>query len=320
MGALGTGGWALYHRDQIHNPGDFLRLAGEQLESVVPSRRAEWETGGGQVIRVASFNVAGLDQSRLSNPLVASILRNIIVQFDVVALQQVDAGDPWLVKRFLSEGGPQYQHFTNISGVAVRGDQDKSACNVIIYNRDTIELEGNRHYSVNDPDGLVHSKPQVAWFRTRPRGGEPAFTFSLVNLRIDPRSTGDEILQLGPVFRAVRGDGRGEDDVILAGDFGVPAAHLALPEIGRGLAPLVRYQTTTTAGDAQRDNLLVDSLATSEFTGEAGVVDFLKLHNLTLADARALSDHLPVWAEFSAVENFEPGRVARLNRPDRTRN
>jgi hypothetical protein len=308
--ALLAGGWALYHRDQIESPGDFLRLAGEHLGQIIPSRRADWETRHG-VLRVCSFNAEGLDQTRLANPLVAGVLAKIIAGFDVVALQQIDASDPWLIKRFLSSQGPGFAQYECICGVPAGGPDSRLLCNAIIYNRAAIELDGGRHYTVRDPDQLISGKPQVAWFRARTTGDEPAFTFTLVNLWVDPAGRGDEILQVGPVFRAVRGDGRGEDDVILAGDFGAAASHLAQPEIGSGLAPLVRYESTTTAGDAQRDNILIDSLATGEFTGQSGVYDFLKAGNLTLAEARLVSGHLPVWAEFLRAENAGAGRIAQ---------
>ena len=39
-----------------------------------------------------------------------------------------------------------------------------------------------------------------------------------------------------------------------------------------------------------------------EFTGNGRVIDFLKVYNLGFRDAMASSEHMPVWAEFSASE------------------
>ena len=59
--------------------------------------------------------------------------------------------------------------------------------------------------------------------------------------------------------------------------------------------------------------------ATVEFTGRGGVFDFLRHYNLRIDDALNISDHLPVWAEFSIFEGatapavnppHTPGRVA----------
>ena len=314
VGALFTAGWALYHKDQIQSPGDLFRLAGQQFDrartALAPARSAGWRSGPTHLIRVASFNTGGLDATRLDNPLVEGVLTRLVTEFDVVALQQVHCDDRWLLQRFLNGIHPDSGQFDFVLGLPGRNEDRPADCAAIIYNRQTIELENDRHYTINDPDQLMARPPLVAWFRTRTGSDQESFTFTLVNLQFNNAESGDEILQTGPVFRAVRNDGRGEDDVILAGDFGASALRLSATEIGGGLSPLIRYSATSTQGDRQSDNLLIDSLATTEFNGEAGVFDFLQQANLTLAEATQVSAHLPVWAEFSATENSRPGRVA----------
>ena len=59
---------------------------------------------------------------------------------------------------------------------------------------------------------------------------------------------------------------------------------------------------------------MLDPLATGEFTGHAGVYDLMKLHNLTLRDTLFISDHLPVWGEFSIFENGAFSQVADRGR------
>jgi hypothetical protein len=49
---------------------------------------------------------------------------------------------------------------------------------------------------------------------------------------------------------------------------------------------------------------------TVENTGQLGVFDFLKHFNLSLDDALEISDHLPVWADFSCLEGQSVRRVA----------
>lgn len=313
MVAVITGGWALLHREEIHNPGDFFRLAGDQISRIraqlAPAHTASWRGNSQEVIRIASFNTRGLDEYRLSNPQFAMVLEKVISQFDVIALQEVCVDDPWLLTRFLKRFDNESRKYDFVMGLP-DATSGQSVCNVFVYNRSTVTIDSDRHYSVNDPDNLIQRKPLVAWFRTTRIAHDRAFTFSLVNVQLNPLSAKNEVLQIVPVFRAVRGDGRSEDDVILIGDFGVAATHLKEIEIGGGLAPLVRSVATSTAGDAQPDNVLIDSIATSEFSGEAGVFDFLKICNLTLAEAQSISDHLPVWAEFYIEEHSGPGRVA----------
>ena len=56
--------------------------------------------------------------------------------------------------------------------------------------------------------------------------------------------------------------------------------------------------------------MLFDARATTEFTGRSGVLDVMQEYHLTQEQALAVSDHLPVWAEFSIYEGGPPGRLA----------
>ena len=54
---------------------------------------------------------------------------------------------------------------------------------------------------------------------------------------------------------------------------------------------------------------IVDRMATVEFTGSAGVLDLMERFDLTKEQALAISDHFPIWAEFSIHEGGQPGRL-----------
>ena len=58
------------------------------------------------------------------------------------------------------------------------------------------------------------------------------------------------------------------------------------------------------------DNIVFHRPSTAEFTGRWGVYDVARLHQLSLTQAEQVSDHLPIWAEFSAYESAAPGRIA----------
>lgn len=313
LATLLTGGWALVHRDRINSPGDFFRLAADHLDQLRMklgnANVASWQGARQNMLRVGSFNTRGLDEARLSIPLVESSLARIVARYDVLALQEVNMEDPWLLNRFLRKLGNAPGQYDYVAGVADTSS-GVAISQVLVFNRATVELEGDRHYTVNDPDNLIQRKPLVGWFRARNVESGQAFTFTVVSVQFNPSSPSNELLQTGPVFRAVRGDSRGEDDVIMVGDFGAPAAQLSLAETGSGLFPLIRNVASSTAGNAQPANILLDTIATSEFSGDSGVLDFMKEGNLTLSEAELVSDQLPVWADFHIHENTGPGRVA----------
>ena len=73
---------------------------------------------------------------------------------------------------------------------------------------------------------------------------------------------------------------------------------------------VISSQATNTRGTHEYDNILFDIKNTVEFTGRGGVFDFMREYNLSLEDALLVSDHLPVWAEFSVFEGGRPPEVA----------
>ena len=77
-----------------------------------------------------------------------------------------------------------------------------------------------------------------------------------------------------------------------------------------GLHAVIQNQPTNTRGTAQYDNILLSLPATREFSGRGGVYDFYNQFDLTMDEALRISDHLPVWAEFSLTEGGEAGYLA----------
>ncbi|MGH7129461.1 MAG: exonuclease/endonuclease/phosphatase family protein, partial [Planctomycetaceae bacterium] len=158
-------------------------------------------------------------------------------------------------------------------------------------------------YTVANPGDRLHRPPFVASFRARGPPASGAFTFTLINIHTDPDETAEELDALAEVLASVRRDG--EDDVVLLGDLNADARHLR--ELGEtpGLVPAITGITTNTRRTEEYDQVLLDSTATREFTGAAGVHDFRERFGLSLEQALKVSDHFPVWAEFSISEERE---------------
>lgn len=282
------------------------------------------------VIRIASFRLDPKttgQQADRNLDLIADICR----RFDAIAFQEISGNDnTWLARltdrmnamgavgtqRTKATGGREAsKHSSNpvrgdyffLSDVGRnQGQQSSMTQAAIVFNRQTLELDDSRWYTVNDPDRLLSRQPIVAWFRTRGLAPDQAFTFNLVNLKISAAQPEQELAYLGQLFRAIRNDGRNEDDIVLAGDFHADDASLEPLRQQAGLAWVVSNRPTNTLKSAQFDNLIYNPVATIEFTGRGGVFDFLRHYNLGLEEALSISDHLPVWAEFSVFENGTP--------------
>ncbi len=308
-----VGGWLFFRHYEI---------VGLEQISVLP-RGAVTTTGSlasppprqTDTIRIASFNIQVFGESKLSKPHVMDILAQVVRRFDVVAIQEVRAKSQDILPRFVQLINVDGANYDYVIGPRLGRSSSKEQY-AFVFDRATIEVDPDCLYTVDDPDDLLHREPFVAGFRVRGPPPHEAFTFTLVNIHTDPDEVPQELSALDDVYRAVQHDGRNEDDVILLGDLNTDDRHLGqLGEVS-GIAWALSGIATNTRGTKQYDNLLFHQAATTEFTGRAGVMDILREFNLSQQEAIAVSDHLPIWAEFSAIEGGQAGRVAILPERD----
>lgn len=303
---VGGGGWFLKSYPIDGLPKFNLTLAAGTKSPFFSDAPGE---GARDKIRVASFNIQVFGESKLDKPQVVEILCRIVRQFDVVAIQEVRARTQDVLPRFvamINSTGAQYDY-----AIGPRlGRTSSKEQYAFVYNTATIELDRASLYTVDDPDDLLHREPFVAGFRARAVPPGEAFTFTLIDIHTDPDEVKSEVNVLDDVFRAVRNDGRQEDDIILLGDFNADEHHLG--ELGQlsYIQLALSGVTSNTHGTHLFDNLLFDQRATTEFTGEVGVLDMLRQFNLTMEEALEVSDHCPVWAVFDVREGGKPGAVA----------
>jgi exonuclease III len=241
-------------------------------------------------------------------------LAMILRHFDVVAIQEVRATDQDVIPRLVDHVNATGRQYDYIVGPRV-GRPGTIEQYAYLFDRATVEADRHQLYTVKDPDDLLHWEPLVGWFRAIGPPKQEAYTFTLVNVRVDPENVQQELNVLDDVFRAVRNDGREEDDVILLGDFQRDARQLGPLTLVGGMTRATTGIPTNTQGTEQLDNLLFQGHATREFTGRAGVFDFMRRFNFTMNEALEISDHLPVWAEFSVREGGQPGRTAQSDSP-----
>ncbi|MBI1900398.1 MAG: endonuclease/exonuclease/phosphatase family protein [Planctomycetia bacterium] len=259
--------------------------------------------GDETAVRVATFNVQVFGQKKLEDAAVMQVLAETVRRFDVVAIQEIRSQQQDVMPRFtamINAGGRKYDF---IVGPRL-GRTTSLEQYAFVFDTERIEHDPSSVYTVGDPGDRLHREPLVASFRARGPPPEQAFTFTLVNVHTDPDSADleQELAALDDVVRAVRSDRRGEDDVIVLGDFNADHEHLG--ELGAvpGIAAAIRGVPTNTRKTEQYDNVLFHGQATVEFTGRSGVLDLLTEFKLTPEQALDVSDHFPVWAEFSVYE------------------
>ncbi len=309
--AIAGGGWFFFKNYQIEGLENLTVVprgaAGTSAgyDRAVPLPKVERKAG---TIRIASFNIQVFGEKKINKPRVRSLLVEIIRQFDVVAIQEIRSKRDILAQfvDVINAGG---RHYDFVIGPRLGRSSSKEQY-AFIFDTASIEIDRSSLYTVADPDDRLHREPLVGWFRVRGPPSEQAFTFSLVNIHTDPDETGTELDALADAFRAVRDDGRGEDDIILLGDLNVDDAHLGL----LGQLPQIHWAisgvATNTRGSKLYDNIVFSRAATTEYTGRWGVLDVIREFNLTVDEALEVSDHFPIWGEFDLHEGGQGGRIA----------
>lgn len=310
----------LFHQQhRIHSVTDAVKVLTEPLSQASSRANSSVQAMAASAVKpreidaitIASMRLGLVGNNRLRDLESIERLGQIVRRYDVIALQDLLTVDPSVPQRILAAANAPLDRYDLIVSPPVgRGAQRTQFA--FLFDRTSVELDASTAYLVADPDDLLANEPFVVWGRVR--GPEPAeaFTFTLINVLLDGSEADQELAWVSEVARAVKGDGRGEDDVILLGDFRASAdrirARLSLP----GLRLAVEGEATDMRRTGAFSNIAVGLPATVEFRGTAGVFDFYNVLDLTMDEALGVSEHLPVWAEFGLWEGGIAGTVAAL--------
>jgi endonuclease/exonuclease/phosphatase family metal-dependent hydrolase len=260
-------------------------------------------------VRLATFNIQVFGRTKIEKSEVMQVLAETVRKFDLVNIQEVRSTTDDILPRFVDLINSTGRHYDFVIGPR-EGRTNSKEQYAIVFDTQTIEADRSSVYTVNDRDNLFQRPPMVASFRVRGPPPDQAFTFTIIDTHTEPDEAEQEINSLAQVYRAVRNDGRGEDDVLLMGDFnGDEKKFGALKQIPN-ISWVISGAPTNTRGTKTYDNIIYDRTATVEYTGRSGVFDIMREFNLTLNQALEVSDHFPVWAEFSAYEGGSPGKLA----------
>ena len=251
---------------------------------------------------IGSFNLQRLGPSKMRDDWVMDRLAEIIRQVDLMALEEItDSRGKALVALVerVNQYGARYSYV-----VSPRiGRQATGYFEQYAFVFDTDRLVGGEEfcYVVDDQQDLLHREPHVGRFATRSMN---PFTFTLMNVHTDPSALSTELDDLAALLVQVRNYEYPEDDVILLGDINERPGRLQGLDQIPGLEALIR-EPTNTRKSRTLDNFLVDRRLTAEFSGRAGTIDMESMFSITMEEALKLSDHLPIWAEFSINEASE---------------
>jgi len=255
---------------------------------------------------IASFNIQVFGESKLEHPEVVNVLAQVVRQFDIVAIQEVRSKID-VLPRFLQAINSDGSQYSFLIGPRL-GRTVSTEQYAFIFDTRRVECDPSATGTFPDPQDQLHREPFVARFRTRTSMPDQAFTFWLVDIHTDPDLVPQEVAALANVFQAMQRARPDEDDVILLGDLN--ASETQLGPLGQipGIHWVVSGAATNTRQDHAYDNILFNSQATSEYTGRWGVLNLERTFGLSQDQALLVSDHFPIWAEFSPWETQQVAR------------
>jgi deoxyribonuclease-1-like protein len=291
------GGWTVKPRPAAAGTGT---RGGEAGPFALPPR---------PTLRIASFQLGRFDEAKLANPQVAEILINFFAKCDLVAVQGVRGRNQGVLVHLIDQLNAATGRTYDFATCPTQQRDAIEHYSAFVFDCGRVEVDRTTVRFVEDRLGRLRVKPLTGSFRARGPDPTEAFTFTLINVEVDSDRAALELDLLAKAFRAVRESRPKEDDFIMLGDLESDDRHLG--ELGKlfGVTPLLSGVATTARGTQPLDNILLDRSATCEFTGRVEVVDMLRDYRLTLPAAVEISEHLPIWAEFSVYEGGEAGHV-----------
>lgn len=294
---IGTGGYLGCDPNSIQVPQGTSETA-----SNVPQFTASIPDRTDATILLGSFNIQKFGPSKLANAAVMDKLAAIVQKFDVVAIQEITSKNQpaaqILVDRINAQG-QQYAH--TISPRIGRPHLGYYEQYAFVYDTRKVRSGAQFSYVVQDQADLLHREPFVGRFQTVVSNTQP-FQFTLINVHTDPDEIGEELNVLADVYNEIRKFEYPEDDVILLGDLNAAPEKMQRLATIPAVRPLLVGIATNTRKNRALDNILADSQTTREFTGRVGTIDLEQMFAVSLDEAEDISDHLPIWAEFSIGE------------------
>ncbi len=241
-----------------------------------------------------------------------AIIAEIISHFDVVAIQEVRR-DVSGLQRLLEMLGPEWGVLVSDVNAGAAGNEERLT---FVYDRRRVQLSGLAGEIVLPPDWgqaaiqQFARTPYAVSFQT----GEERFILVTVHIKYGSGNPDERVPELEAfadwMFDWSRRDTRYHQDLIVLGDFNIDRRDdprfEAFASRGLNVPPALRSVATNLATGKKAKHY--DQIGwfmgrlNMEFTGRAGAVDFAGAvyKELTLRQVSyRISDHLPLWAEFS---------------------
>ena len=258
------------------------------------------ELNRSEVARVATFNIKVFGKTKMSKPEVVSQLVDTVVQYDLVAIQEIKDIDQTVPYEFLDEINSVSEDTWNMSLSPRSGtqedDQSSQEQYAYYYNTNVFReiVEGQLYNDSLDDD--FQREPYISTFELlNESGNSSGFDFTLITVHTKPASALAEIDALHTVVESYLENHTGESDLVILGDLNADCSYASAQELWDSPLRFPQYKwlvndladTTVSSTDCAYDRIITLGNLNDRLVGSWGI-------DTTVSDSN-VSDHYPVW-------------------------
>ena len=253
-----------------------------------------------EVARIATFNIKVFGKTKMGKPDVVTQLVDTVLQYDLVAIQEIKDIDETVPHNFLAELNNASGNFWNMS-LSVRSgtqadDQSSQEQYAYYYNHSVFREIGKGQLYNDSANDYFQREPYRAQFELlNASGNSSGFDFTLFTIHTKPASALAEIDALHEVIQSYQENDTTETDVILLGDLNADCSYATAQELWESPLRQPQYNwlvndiadTTVSSTDCAYDRIITLDDLNGRLVGSWGID--------TSITNTSVSDHYPVW-------------------------
>ncbi len=253
-----------------------------------------------EVARIATFNIKVFGKTKMGKPEVVTQLVDTVLQYDLVAIQEIKDIDETVPYDFLAELNNASGDFWNMS-LSVRSgtqadDQSSQEQYAYYYNHSVFREIGEGELYNDSANDYFQREPYRAQFELlNASGNSSGFDFTLFTIHTKPASALAEIDALHEVIQSYQENDSTETDVILLGDLNADCSYASAQELWQSPLRQPQYNwlvndiadTTVSSTDCAYDRIITLDDLNGRLVGSWGID--------TSITNTSVSDHYPVW-------------------------
>ena len=253
-----------------------------------------------EVARIATFNIKVFGKTKMGKPDVVTQLVDTVLQYDLVAIQEIKDIDETVPYNFLAELNNASGNFWNMS-LSVRSgtqadDQSSQEQYAYYYNHSVFREIGEGELYNDSANDYFQREPYRAQFELlNASGNSSGFDFTLFTIHTKPASALAEIDALHEVIQSYQENDSTETDVILLGDLNADCSYASAQELWQSPLRQPQYNwlvndiadTTVSSTDCAYDRIITLDDLNGRLVGSWGID--------TSITNTSVSDHYPVW-------------------------